>query len=533
MRLLLIEDDENDALLLLHEVRKEVNALCYRRVETLEDLTTALGDQQWDLVISDYYLAGFDCIQALSILQDSGLDIPFIIVSGVIDDETAVNAMKAGAHDYIHKNNLKRLLPAIMREVREAEVRRKDKENEKEISLLMGQLRQSQKMESLGRLAGGIAHDFNNILTVINGYSDLLLSNLEEGSVYKKYAKEIAEAGNRGITLVQQIKAFSRQQVFQPQVLNVNNILTSMKIMLQRMIGEDIKIDIDLAQDIGNIIGDRSQLEQIIMNLAVNARDAMAEGGTLTLTTQRVCLFENILTSDISILPGDYTVLRVSDTGCGMDCEIRKKIFEPFFTTKDENEGTGLGLSTVYGIVKQSQGYITVDSEVGEGTTFTIYFPATPASLQKNPKKSMSQLERSFRSERTILLVEDDIPIHNLISRVLVEKGFKVLPAQTGEEALQIEKEYEKPIHLVIMNIMMPHRNGPDLYSLFKLYRPDIKVLFMSGYPGEEKKYKIDPQFSIQKPFTPSVLALKVHEILNGKDVKKEAHDSGSKNKKY
>jgi len=376
---------------------------------------------------------------------------------------------------------------------------------------------QSQKMETVGRLAGGISHDFNNILTVIKGYSQLLLSELNEDHPLRENLEEIKKATERAEDLTRQLLAFSRRQVMEMKVIGLNHLIKNLEKMLRRVIGEDIELTTVLTDDLGRIKTDPAQIEQVILNLAVNARDAMPSGGKLTLETTNVELDKDYAHTHISVAPGRYVMLSVSDTGCGMTPEVKERIFEPFFTTKGQGKGTGLGLSTVYGIVKQSGGNIWVYSEPGEGTTFKIYIPRVEEEIDALP--SQEEILDLPKGNETVLLVEDDPSVWNLADRFLRGQGYKVLGATNGNEAIQIAQEHLKEkIHLLLTDMVMPQMGGKELVGRFKSLHPEIKVLFISGYTDSAITHHglSEPDTALlQKPFSLTSLAIKVREVLD------------------
>lgn len=392
------------------------------------------------------------------------------------------------------------------------------KQAEKEMAVLQEQLRQSQKMEAIGSLAGGVAHDFNNSLTVIKGYSQLLLTGLKKDDPLRPDIEEIQKAAERAANLTRQLLAFSRRQILDMKVLDLNNILRDLDKMLRRIIREDIELVTLFAEDLGTVKTDPGQMEQVIMNLAVNARDAMPNGGKLTIETANGILDQEYARKHIAVKPGHYIMLSVSDTGCGMTPEVRDRVFEPFFTTKEKGKGTGLGLSTVYGIVKQSGGNIWVYSEPGQGTTFKIYLPRVDEPLEQLHEKATT--EDTPRGNETILVVEDDEAVRKLAVRVLEKQGYTVLEAQQGNEALNVCQQRKEPFHLILVDVVMPDLSGRQLIESFKQIRQDFKVLYMSGYTDNaivhhgvlEKGVNF-----IQKPFTFDGLARKVREVLDNK----------------
>jgi len=634
LRVLIVEDSEDDTQLLLHELRRGGYDPMHERVDSAATMEQALAGQQWDMVIADYSIPNFSSMAALALLKEQGHDLPFIIVSGTITEETAVGTMKAGAHDYLLKGNLKRLIPAIERELREAKSRRERRraeealrESEKRLQAILdnspaliflkntegrylyvnpqfakltpltreqilgktddeiflpaqaaafrtndlkvlqagvalefeevadqqdgphtsivskfplrnaegkvyaicgiatditerksleAQLRQSQKMEAIGQLAGGIAHDFNNLLTVINGYSELMLLSLPVEHPHCATFEQIRQAGEKASRLNRQLMAFSRQQVLQPKVLDLNAVVANIDTMLQRVIGEDIDLLTILSPGLASVKADPGQIEQVLMNLLVNARDAMPAGGRLTIETADVVLDTDYARTHVAVNPGRYVMLAVSDNGCGMDAETQARIFEPFFTTKELGKGTGLGLSTVYGIVKQSGGNIGVYSEPGRGTTFRIYLPRIEEAAEAvEPGKAREQLPRG---SETILLVEDEAGVRTLAKTILQTHGYTVLDAAQGKDAFLLSGQHEGLIHLMVTDMVMPEMSGREVADRLKPLRPNMKVLFMSGFTDKAMVHhgELDRGMAfLQKPFTPQTLARKVREVLD------------------
>jgi PAS domain S-box-containing protein len=377
------------------------------------------------------------------------------------------------------------------------------------------QLLQSQKMEAVGRLAGGIAHDFNNLLTTINGYSELTLRQLAPGDPLHNNVEEIRKAASRAASLTSQLLAFSRRQVLQPKVLDLNAVVSDTGKMLRRLIGEDIELVTILDSEAGRVKADPHQIEQVLMNLAVNARDAMPDGGQLIIETMNVELDEEYAGQHISIRPGPYVMLAVSDTGDGMDEETQSRIFEPFFTTKERGRGTGLGLSTVYGIVKQSDGYVWVYSEPGRGTTFKIYLPRVEEEIEAiEPSAAPTDL---LWGTETILLVEDEEGVRKITREALELNGYRVLEAAGGAEAQVICKLHEGRIDLMVTDMIMPQMSGRELAERLASLRPEMKVLYISGYTENavlQQGLEAGMAF-LQKPFTLEALTQKVREVLD------------------
>jgi len=380
------------------------------------------------------------------------------------------------------------------------------------------QLRQAQKIEAIGRLAGGIAHDFNNLLTVINGYSHLALTHCRPEDPTRDAFEQIKLAGKRAATLTQQLLAFSRRQVFEAKVLDPNAVVENAEKLLRHLIGEDIELITFLDPNVGLVRADQGQLDQVIMNLAVNARDAMPQGGKLTVETRNVELSAAYVQTHFPAKPGRYVMLAVTDTGCGMDAETQSHIFEPFFTTKEPGKGTGLGLATVYGIVKQSEGYIRVYSEQGVGTSFKIYLPRVEDEAE--PEESLVVSASVAQGTETVLLVEDEAMVRRLARKVLAQHGYKVLEACDGEEALSLAAQHPGPIDLLLTDTVMPKLSGREVASRLAARFPDLKVVFMSGYTDDavvrHGVLEAGVPF-LQKPFTPDALACKLRDVLDGR----------------
>lgn len=635
-----IEDAEDDYLLVVRHLQKGGYDVHSERIDTADAMRAALSEREWDIIISDYHLPGFGALQALEILKETGKQIPFIIISGTIGEETAVQALLSGVSDYLMKDNLRRLVPAIERGIEEAKNRRvrleteealrrseeryrllfeknplpmwvydtdtlgflavnaaaiehygfsaeefhsmtikdirpaedvamleqnitetrrvidrvdewrhqkkdgtiinveitshelafdgtdarlvlanditKRVQAEEELRKSEEQLRQAQKLESIGRLAGGIAHDFNNMLTAINGYSELTLRRLASDDPLRQNIEEIRKAGGRSAELTRQLLAFSRRQMLQPKVVDIDQVVLDTSLMLKRLIGEDVELITLVGKNVARIQADPGQLSQVLMNLVVNARDAMPDGGTITIETRNVNLDEQYARQHVSVRPGPYVMLSVSDTGIGMDAETKKQIFEPFFTTKEVGKGTGLGLSTVYGIVKQSNGNVWVYSELGKGTAFKIYLPQfeEPNSVSLEPQPAASF---SWGSE-TILIVEDEDMVRSLSREVLESCGYTVIVASNGVEALTVCEQHKDQIHLLITDIVMPQMGGRELAEKLSVAYPKVRVLFTSGYTDDAiVRHGIieDDANFIQKPFNLDDLARKVRELLD------------------
>jgi len=609
-------------------------------------MRAALKKGNWEIVISDHNMPNFNALDALSILQGSGQDLPFVILSGSIGEEAVVAAMKAGVHDFVMKSNMPRLIPVIERALRDARVRadyrkglemvarsqrqlaeaqrvaqlgswkldfntglsdwseeqfrlfgvdpetfhpsyeavldriipadrkrveesvkrtinegreqdtqfrvRLDNGDERVIQgrahvvrnpdgkvigvagtsrditawdaaqqerkKLEEQLRQAQKMEAVGQLAGGIAHDFNNFLSVIMGYSELVTSTIAGDphmSAVVDDVREIKNAAERAATLTRQLLAFSRRQVLQPEILDLNASVDGMDKMVRRLIGEHIQFDVIHQKGLGPIKADPGQIEQVILNLVLNSRDAMPKGGRLIVETKNIDIVDPSATEPP---PGVYVVLTVTDNGGGMSPDVRDRVSEPFFTTKEKGKGTGLGLSMVYGVVKQSSGYIYVHSEVGKGTTFSVYLPRVD-ELPIVSAEPVSVSPSAIRGGETILLAEDDEAIRTMVSRLLRKHQYKILVAANGDDALGIAERHGDDIQLIITDIVMPGISGIQLAEMLQAKRKELRVLFISGYTDNAIFQNEVPALSskyLAKPFSPTHLLAKVKEILGG-----------------
>jgi PAS domain S-box-containing protein len=379
---------------------------------------------------------------------------------------------------------------------------------------LEDQFRQAQKMEAVGRLAGGVAHDFNNLLMVISGYAEVVLAELGPHHLLRDKALAIQQASDRATTLTRQLLAFSRKQLLELKVVDVNAIVSDMERLLRPLIGEDVEFLTSLTNEAAHTRADAGQLEQVLMNLVVNAKDAMSGGGTLTIQTERMVVDDGHRRGATFIRPGDYVMLSVSDTGMGMDKETQSRIFEPFFTTKEKGKGTGLGLSTVYGIVKQSGGYVMVQSEEGRGTTFHIYLPRVEGVAERHP---VPVAHTALGGTETVLLVEDEESVRQLVRETLAAKGYRVVEADNGESGVAVAAKHQGKIDLVITDVVMPGMGGRELVKQLAQTRPETKVLYLSGYTEDaivsEGTIESGAAF-LQKPFTLQNLARKVREVL-------------------
>ena len=515
-RILILEDVDTDAELIERELRKAKISFTSQRVETKEGFGKAVAEFDPEIILSDYSLPQFSGLEALRFLKEAEISVPFILVTGSLSEEIAVLCMKEGATDYILKSNLTRLPSAV-----EAGLKQRKTEKEKAAALAalqesQEQLRQSQKLEGIGQLAGGIAHDFNNLLTIIGGFTSLAIKDLPLDSPIRSNLEEVKKAGDRASSLTRQLLAFSRKQVLQPEVLNLDSVVLEIEKMLRRVIGENIDLRAVLKPQLGNIKADPGQIEQIILNLVVNARDSMPHGGKLTIETDNVYLDEEYVSHHLGSQAGPHVMLAVTDTGHGMDQQTLSRIFEPFFTTKELGKGTGLGLSTVYGIVKQSGGNIWVYSEPGRGATFKIYLPRVDDAADEY--KHTTQEAKLAEGSETILLVEDEEMLRKLARQTLKGYGYHILEASNGDEAIGISRQYEGEIQLLLTDVIMPGMNGRELSNRLLETRPKLRVLFMSGYTDDAIVHQgvLDESANfIQKPFPPESLAKKVREVLD------------------
>jgi two-component system cell cycle sensor histidine kinase/response regulator CckA len=515
LRVLFVEDSADDVELIRRELTRFGFNVEPRVVETREQFLAAIQDRTLDVVLSDHSMKGFSSTDALRLLRDHDSDIPFIIVSGTIGEDAAVDAMRSGAHDYVLKHNLRRLGPAVERELREAANRRMQRTTQAALQASEHRLRHAQRMEAVGRLAGGIAHDFNNLLTVILGFSEFLIEELPENEAPHRDASEIRMAAQRATRLTRQLLAFSRQQVLERRVIDLVGAVSEMQPMIERLIGEDVQLAFNHAEPPQLVLMDPGQFEQIVMNLVINARDAMPGGGRLTLFVDRARI-DPPQAAELEITPGQYVMLAVSDTGEGIDPQTIDHIFEPFFTTKAPGSGTGLGLSTVFGIVHQSGGAVEVSSVVKQGSTFRVYLPLSGAAAADHEKHVRHAPPRERAS--TILLAEDEQGVRAFLEMALKRAGHRVIATPSGTEALAIAERSGDPIDLLIADVVMPGLSGPDVADKLKQRHPAMQTLFLSGYSSHAalpERVTADPGAFLQKPFTVEALLSKVRERLS------------------
>jgi two-component system cell cycle sensor histidine kinase/response regulator CckA len=510
LHILHLEDEPNDAALVQSTLEADGIVCATACVQNGEDFVAALRRGGIDLVLSDYSMPGYDGLSALKLAQAEQPDLPVILVSGTLGEELAIDALKNGATDYVLKERLVRLAPAVRRAMHEVDERAERRR-------LEAQVIEAQKMEVIGLLAGGVAHDFNNILSVIIGYSDLMLQKLGPHSRLRKDVEEIRHASQRAAGLTRQLLVFSRRQAVRPVVLDLNDVTKDMDKMLRRLIGENIEMTVILEKRLGRVNADPGYVGQVLMNLVVNARDAMPHGGKLTITTKTANFDRGFIPAPAGMTSGHYVMLSVSDTGSGIADEVKAHLFEAFFTTKPKGEGTGLGLSTCQTIVQQSSGHIDVSSEVGKGTTFKVYFPRVeqPLDVEARPIPP-GPLPRGTE---TLLVVEDEPAVRQLARSVLQAQGYEVLLASNGQDALNVVRDHKaSPIRLVVTDVIMPVMGGKVMAEWLATAYPDIKILFTSGYSDDAiaQDGVLNPDVAfLPKPYTPGALVHKVRSMLD------------------
>ncbi len=514
IHILIVDDAAGDAALIVDELTAAGFAPTWQRVETEADYLAHL-EARPDLIFSEFAMPGLGGLRAVHLLRELGLDIPFIIVSGgtgsgAVGEERVVESLKAGATDYILKGRLQRLGLVVERALREVRERSERKQSEM-------QLIEAQKMEVVGHLASGVAHDFNNILAVIIGNGELIAARLVPEDPLNEYANEILQATERAAALTRQLLLFTRKETVQPTILDIAAVVEETERMLRRLIDENVELTVVAGKRLGNIKADVGHVGQVLINLVVNARDAMPNGGKLIIETQDVELDENYAAAHPGVSAGDYVMLAVTDTGSGMTEEVKAHLFQAFFTTKPKGRGTGLGLVTCQTIVKQCGGHIGVYSELGKGTTFKIYFPrvnqpldAAVELIKKGPLP---------RGTETLLLVEDEPSVRHLACSVLETQGYNVIRANNGQDGLNVALEYTaEPIRLVVTDVIMPQMSGKMMAEWLKTTYPDLKILFTSGYTDNTIAHLgvLEPGVAfLPKPYSPTTLTHKVRELLD------------------
>lgn len=519
LKALIVEDMEDDLALTCRALRSgfELNFKC---VDNRAALEQALKAETWQVVISDYNLPSFDALGALEVVKPTG--IPFFVVSGTIGEEIAVNLMRSGAHDYLMKGHLTRLVPAIQRALAEVEQQRLMR---RDLEMKERQLRQAQKMEAIGILAGGIAHDFNNVLASIQLSSEIIAGEIGDNHALSPSVRLIQDTVARAGAMTRQLLTFSRPQAGEVERMDMNATVEQMYKMLKTLVGTNIEFKIEVEKSLNPVLLNSTQLEQILLNLIVNARDAMTNGGTLTVKTYNRNVTSPIVASHSDVKPGNYAVLSVQDTGCGMDATVLQRIFEPFFTTKG-SQGTGLGLSTLFGIVQHSGGHVAAHSEVGVGTNFEIYFPALEASTAAPaPEVAQSTRTKTKAADTTILLVEDQEVLRRALGDSLKRKGFRLLEAASAEEAL-VHLRSGAAIDLMVTDMNLPGTTGVQLIKKALVAHADLRVILMSGYFNDRAEGFADIAKNVvvmQKPFPFKALVENIQTALDSRQSGKAA----------
>jgi two-component system cell cycle sensor histidine kinase/response regulator CckA len=507
LRVLLVDDSADDAALIVRHLGRGGYDVAFQRVATPTDVSRAL-EQSWDVVICDYSMPHFSGTDALKMLRAKDLDTPFIFVSRTIGEEPAVTAVKLGAQDYVMKGNLNRLVPAIQRELLE----RQEKRKREQLELRVTQL---ERFEALGRLAGGIAHDFNNVTAAILGLAHLGYEEASPDDRARERFQKIQDQARHAAALTAQLLAFARRQVLQPRKLSLNESISGMRDLLETAIGAPLELEVLLAPDARIISADPTQIEQILMNLCLNGRDAMPNGGRLIVETKNVEIGEDFCRIHSYGIPGTYVLLQVSDTGIGMDSATLQRIFEPFFTTKELGRGTGLGLATVYGLVKQHEGFINVYSEPGRGTTFHMYFPARSGTADRREQPSTVPPPRGTE---TILIADDHDGLREIAKEILCSSGYTVIVARNGHEAVSLFDKNKETIQLVMLDVAMPGLAGPEAYDEMLVLKPALPVIFVTGYTADSaslnNRIKAGAVF-LQKPYGPLDLTRIIRSTLD------------------
>lgn len=515
LRILMVEDSPTDAKLVERTLARQGISCETRRVDDEPGLRRAFAEQTWELVLCDWGMPRFDGMRALELTQELSPETSFLIVSGTVGEEVAARAVRRGAADFVSKSRLEHLGAAIARELREREARATHRATVEILHEREAQLQHAQKMEAVGTLAGGIAHDFNNLLTIVLGYADEMARSLPPDMPQRQDLDQIRMAGLRAADLTRRLLAFGRRQVLQPQVTTLNQIVESVEPMWRSVLGEGVEIVVALDPVADWCMVDPGQIENVLMNLVVNARDAMPTGGRLTIETKRIDISAEYAARRPGTVPGPHAGIVVTDTGCGMSEDTQARMFEPFFTTKPPGSGTGLGLATVFGVVHQSGGHLRVTSQEGRGTSFCLCFPVRSPSQAPQPTRSMGPLKGG---QETILLAEDNADVRALLGAFLRDAGYRVLVAEDGEAALRLAEAHGDRIDLLCTDVIMPSLSGRELADRLEAQRPGVRVLFVSGYPGSAvANHGVDHHqvTLLQKPLTRDQVLRKVREVLD------------------
>ena len=512
LNVLIIEDSEEDTDLLLLELKRGGFAPSYRRVETAAGLVDALANQKWDVVLSDYSMPRFTVAEALNIVHQLKLDIPFMVVSATIVDEQAVAAMKAGAHDFVMKDRLARLAPAIRREIKECEIRRERRSLEE-------QIRQSQRLESLGLLAGGVAHDFNNLLTGILGNASLALDVLDPPEPARSMLENVIHASERAADLTRQLLAYAGKGRFFVRPVNVSSLVRDISELMRTSIPRKVEFDLRLQDDVPPVEADSTQIQQLVMNLVLNAGEAIGEHtGTVEIITR----LEEIQTNEgrkpdgaADLRPGRYVCIEVRDNGCGMDEATQSQIFDPFFSTKFT--GRGLGLAAALGIVRSHNGHISVKTTPGKGSEFRVYLPVVESGVPSHHNQEHGQPNQNLAGAGTILIIDDEEVVRTTARSALERYGYKVYEARNGVDGVELFDKRKSDIALVLLDLTMPGMSGEETHGCLKKIRKDVLVIVSSGYDEMEASRRFAGQGVsgfLKKPYTAEILAERIKECL-------------------
>ncbi len=509
-----MEDSEEDADLIVMELKRGGFNPHFRRVENAEGMLRALDEGPWDLVLSDFSMPHFTMTEALALAQQRGADLPFVIVSATIGEEAAVEAMKAGAHDYVLKHRLSRLVPAIRRELRESEMRRERRQ-------LEDRLRRAQKLESLGLLAGGVAHDFNNLLTGILGNASLALDLMPPAAAIAEMLRDIIRASERAADLTRQLLAYAGKGNFVIEPVNISTLVREISELIRSSAPRNVALELELQPDVPLIEADATQMQQLVMNLILNAAEATSDrSGEVRITTESAPSLP-ATRRDLpprSPAPGNYVTVQVSDDGCGMSEAVQAQIFDPFFTTKFT--GRGLGLSAALGIVRSHRGAISVESGEGAGSTFTVVLPALDEKARAPAEPVSTADEPAITAAGAILIVDDEDVVRRAARATLEHFGHTVFEASSGRDGADLFSRLHDRISAVLLDLTMPRMDGRDVWRYIRRIRPDMKIIISSGFEEQDamKQFSEDPGLLfLKKPFTAAGLGSKVREALDRK----------------